>query len=210
MKIRKISAMLLTFVLLFSAALGTSGAWMNAALAEEESAEEQVLVFKTKGYQYGYSDYALAEAFNKTHPGKKIIVEEVLTGEALATELMSGKADYILNTSGTNLDVSKIAASGLFVDLYEWMDSDPDFHRDDYFENLFEAMEYDGHLYGILAHFHTPVVFLNRPMVEALGVSYEPLDSINIVDILDLYDAAKAQGLMSENTPLAFEDTLSK
>ncbi|MDO4356843.1 MAG: ABC transporter substrate-binding protein [Clostridia bacterium] len=210
MKIRRISAMLLTFVLLFSVALGTSGARMSSALAEDGTAEEQVLVFKTDGYQKGFGDYELAEAFNKTHPGKKIVVEPVLKGEALATELMSGKADYILNTSDTSLDASKGAASGLFVDLYEWMDGDPDFHREDYFENLFEAMEYDGHLYGILGHFYMTVIFLNRPMVEALGVSYEPLDSINVVEILDLYDAAKAQGLMTEDTPLVFEDAAPK
>ncbi len=210
MKARRTYATLLALVLLFNAALSASGAWMGAALAEEESADEQVLVFKTSGYQEGYSDYALAEAFNKTHPGKKIIVEEVLKGEALATELMSGEADYILNTLGTSLDASKCAASGLFVDLYEWMDADPDFHREDYFENLFEAMEYQGHLYGILACFYTSVVFLNKPIAEAVGASYEPLDSINLMEILDLYDAAKAQGLMTEDTPLVFEDTLTK
>ncbi len=210
MKARRTYATLLALVLLFNAALSASGAWMSAALAEEDSADEQVLVFKTPLYAPGFSDHALAEAFNKTHPGKKIVVEPALEGEALATELMSGNADYILNTYGLGLDASKCADSGLFVDLYEWMDADPDFHREDYFENLFEAMEYDGHLYGILGNFFVSVFFLNQPIVEALGVSYEPLDSINIVEILDLYDAAKSQGLMAEDTPLVFEDTLTK
>ncbi|MDO4356590.1 MAG: hypothetical protein Q4E13_08785 [Clostridia bacterium] len=206
MKNKRLFAMLLTLALLCNAALG---AWMSAALAEAETTEEQVLVFKTPWYQGMFNDARLAEAFNKTHPGKKIIVEEALTDKALATELMSGEADYILNMSGTNLDPSKCAASGIFTDLYEWMDADPDFHREDYYENLFEAMEYEGHLYAIVETFNFPVIFLNKAIVEAVGASYEPLDSINIVEILDLYEAAKAQGLMAEDTPLVFEDAMS-
>lgn len=207
MKFRKPFTMLVALVLLLNTALGT---WMSTAVAEKVPAEEQVLVFKTFGYRPGFGDYALAEAFNKAHPGKKIIVEEVPKGEALVTELMSGEADYILNTMGTSLDATKCSASGVFVDLYEWMDADPNFHREDYYENLFKDMEYDGHLYGILSNFRTPVVFLNKTIVDALGASYEPLDSINVSEILDLYEAAKAQGLMTENTPLYFNDDVPK
>lgn len=207
MKFRISCSMLLVLVLLFGVALSVPDAWMCAAFAE---GEEQVLVFKTFGYQYGFSDYVVAEAFNRTHPGKKIIVEEVPKGEALVTELMSGEADYILNTMSTGLDATKCSGSGIFVDLYEWMDADPDFHREDYFENLFEAMEYEGHLYGIVSHFQVPVVFLNKTIADAIGANYEPMDSISIEEILNLYEAAKAQGLMDENTPLYFKDEIPK
>lgn len=210
MKFRKTFAMLIALVVLLNAAIGASSAGMSAAVAETETAEEAVLVFKTFGYKPGFGDYALAQAFNKAHPGKKIIVEEVPKGEALVTELMSGEADYILNTMGTSLDATKCSASGIFVDLYEWMNADPDFHREDYYQNLFEGMEYDGHLYGILSNFRTPVVFLNKTIVDALGASYEPLDPINVAEILDLYEAAKAQGLMAEDTPLYFNDEVPK
>lgn len=210
MKFRKSCFRLLSLVLLLNVVLSASDVWMSAALAEDETTEEQVLVFKTFGYRYGFGDYAIAEAFNKTHPGKKIIVEEVPKGEALVTELMSGEADYILSTMGTSLDATKCSASGIFVDLYEWMDADPDFHREDYYENLFKSMEYEGHLYGMLSHFYTPVVFLNKTIVDAVGASYEPMDSINIEEILDLYEAAKAQGLMAEDTPLYFNDDVPK
>lgn len=210
MKSRRISAMLFTFVLLLNAAPSAFGAWTSVALAEEGTAEEQVLVYKTWAPNEGYGEYELVEAFNRTHPGKKVVVEPVLMGEALPTELMSGEADYILNVVGTDLDASKCAASGIFVDLYEWMDADPDFHRTDYFTNFFENLEYNGQLCGIMGHFYLSVVFLNRPIAEALGANYEPLDSITLAEILDLYEAAKAQGLMVEDTPLFFEDTTNK
>ncbi|MDO4356589.1 MAG: ABC transporter substrate-binding protein [Clostridia bacterium] len=210
MKPRRIFAMLLALALLLYAAPGASGAWMSAALAEAETGEEQVLVFKTYWYQSMFDDAMLAEAFNKTHPGKRIVVEEIPSDEALATELMSGSADYMLNLCATNLDAGKCAAGGVFVDLYDWMDADPDFHREDYYENLFEAMEYQGHLYGIAGTFSFPVVLLNRPIAEALGANYEPLDAINIAEILDLYEAAKAQGLMAEDVPPVFEDKMNQ
>ena len=98
MKAKRTYAILLALVLLFNAALSASGAWMGAALAEEETAEEQVLVFKTPYYEYGYVDYSLAAAFNRTHPGKKIVIEERPDEQLLATEIMSGEADYMINS----------------------------------------------------------------------------------------------------------------
>ena len=209
MKTRRMYAILLALVLLFNAALSASGAWMGAALAEGDSADEQVLVIKTPNYESGYADYSLAAAFNRTHPGKKVIVEEIPDDRLLATEIMSGEADYMIN--GCYLDPFKYSTSGEFYDLYEWMNADPDFHREDYYENLFTAMECDGHLYAMPATFlFSPVViYLNGAIAEALGTSYQMLDTITPSEILDLYEAAKAQGLMAEDTPLVFEDAVA-
>ena len=206
MKTRRMYAILLALALLFNAALSASGAWMGAALAEEESAEEEVLVIKTPNNLPGLSETTLPEAFNRTHPGKKIIVEDIPDEKLLATEIMSGEADYIIN--GCYLDPFKYSTSGEFYDFYEWMDADPDFHREDYYENLFTAMECDGHLYAMPAvfNFSPIVIYLNGTIAEALGASYQLLDTITPSEILDLYEAAKAQGLMAEDTPLIFED----
>ncbi|MDO4355861.1 MAG: ABC transporter substrate-binding protein [Clostridia bacterium] len=209
MKIRKSFAMLLTFVLLFSAVSSAPGAWMSAALAEEESADEQVLVFKTPNFAPGYAEYYLVKSFNQTHPGKKIVIEEIPDEQLLATEIMSGEADYMINAG--YLDPFKYSNSGQFYDIYEWMEADPDFHREDYYENLFTAMECDGHLYAMPAIFcFAPmVVYLNGVIAEALDASYQLLDPITPSEILDLYESAKAKGLMSENTPLVFEDVVA-
>ncbi|MDO4355862.1 MAG: extracellular solute-binding protein [Clostridia bacterium] len=204
MKIRRSFAMLIALALLLSAVCSVPGAWIGAALAEED-AEEQVLVFKTPEFQAGFSDYTLAEAFNRTHSGKKIVVEELPDERLIATEIMSGEADYMIN--GYSLDPFKYSTSGQFYDIYGWMDADPDFHREDYYENLFTAMEYDGHLYAMPAVFtFENVIYLNETIAEALGASYQPLDAITPLEILDLYEGAKAQGLMSDDTPLIFED----
>ncbi|MDO4357489.1 MAG: ABC transporter substrate-binding protein [Clostridia bacterium] len=196
MKTRRIYTLLLALILLLS-----------ATHAEAESAEEQVLVFKTPFFEPDDDEYILAEEFNRTHPGKRIIVEELPDDERrLATEIMSGEADYIFN--GAYLDPFKYSSSGQFYDLYEWMDADPDFHREDYYENIITSMEFDGHLYSLPAGFTfaPSVVYLNGTIAEALGVSYQLLDTITPSEILDLYEAAKAQGLMAEDTPLVFND----
>ncbi|MDO4357488.1 MAG: ABC transporter substrate-binding protein [Clostridia bacterium] len=209
MKIRKSFAMLIALVLLFSAVCSAPSAWISAALAEEETVDEQVLVFKTPNFEPGYDEYNLVQVFNRTHPGKRIIIEELPDERRLATEIMSGEADYMIN--GCYLDPFKYSTSGEFYDIYEWMDADPDFHREDYYENLFTAMECDGHLYVMPAAFtfSPAVIYLNGTIAEALGASYQLMDTITPSEILDLYEEAKAQGLMADDTPLIFNDAIA-
>ncbi|MCL2718374.1 MAG: extracellular solute-binding protein [Lachnospiraceae bacterium] len=46
-----------------------------------------------------------------------------------------------------NMPVKTYANKGLFADLYEFIDNDPDISRDDYLPNIFELLETDGSLY---------------------------------------------------------------
>lgn len=180
--------------------------------------EEQVLIVKSI---HGGEDWEqtvegrLAIAFNKTHPGKKVIIEELPGGyefdgstwayeTALATELMSGEADYLIDVF--NLNPAKYASSGLFWDLYEWMEKDPDFHKEDYYENIFTAMEFDGHLYTLPTMFGMTAVYLNKSITDSIHLEFTPLDLINYKDILEIHREAVGQGLMSANEPILFHD----
>ena len=59
-------------------------------------------------------------------------------------ELVSGAAPDVFAPSFNH---EKVGKQGLLYDLNEMIDNDPDFRREDYFENIFTAMEQNGKLY---------------------------------------------------------------
>ncbi len=186
-------------------------------LSGEPAGEVTLMTF----YDSEYSGERLyVNAFNKTHEGMKVKMEAAedisITAEGieavteaedkfrqrLATELMGGEADYIVNDSV--LDPTKFAESGLFYDLFEFMEADPDFKMDDYFKNIFDAVAFDGHLYSLPTSFVISSVYLNKALVEGLERTFEPLDRITYEDLLQMYEDGKAKGLIEEGASLDF------
>lgn len=166
-------------------------------------------------------EYGLVKDFNKAHPEASINLNgftsmmeamesmasvtelENRYAQRLATELMGGEADYILNDSGV-LDPTKFAETGLFYDIFEWMENDPDFDKEDYFYNIFESCAYDGHLYSMPTAFVLTSVYLNKTITDRLGLAFEPLDRITYKELLQIRKDAVAQGLMGADIPLEF------
>ena len=62
--------------------------------------------------------------------------------EQLAVELMSGEAGDLVDIA--TMTYAKYASSGLFEDLNQWMDNDPDIHREDFYQNVLGELEIDG------------------------------------------------------------------
>lgn len=67
-------------------------------------------------------------------------------------ELLAGNVpDIILLNSG--MPVSSYASKGLFTDLYELLDNDPDLKKEDFMPNVLTALETNGKLYEITPSF---------------------------------------------------------
>jgi len=150
-----------------------------------------------------YTEKMLAEEFTALHPGVTItfLEHEVMDEEdllefadLLAVEMMSGNAADICDLSLG--DYVQWSRSGLLRDLNELIDSDPTFRREDYFTNVFEAVEVDGKLYGLPFGFNTSLVWLDKPMMEALDVDLSQYDGISIPQVMDLYEEAEQKGLL--------------
>ena len=62
----------------------------------------------------------------------------------LNTEIMSGNVPDIFCLNGLNY--TQLASKGLLEDLYPYIDSDPELDREDFFENVLNAMEVGGKL----------------------------------------------------------------
>jgi len=69
----------------------------------------------------------------------------------LTTEIISGKVPDILDL--TYLPLERYAAKGMLVDLYTFIDADPELSRDSFVESVLKAAEVDGHLYWMFPTF---------------------------------------------------------
>ena len=67
-------------------------------------------------------------------------------------EMTSGNIPDIIALSGS-MPVESYVSKGLLADLYDFMDNDADFNRDDYLQNIFTAYETDGKLYEAVPGF---------------------------------------------------------
>ena len=69
----------------------------------------------------------------------------------LQTEIMAGNVPDILELG--DLPYTQLAAKGLLCDLYPMIDADAELNRDDFFTNVFSALEVNGGLYAACASF---------------------------------------------------------
>lgn len=118
--------------------------------------EKTVLTFATFG-----SDAEIMEAivrFNKNSEEYRIKVIDYYDEENYEDAwneynqaVLDGDLADIVNVSWSNYNL--MAGKGVYVDLNEYMNSDEDINREDYFENILSAYEIDGKLYAMPASF---------------------------------------------------------
>ena len=90
--------------------------------------------------------------------------------------------------------------------LLEWMDSDPEFHREDYFENVLEGYEVEGAQYALPTSIGLTPLYLNKTLCDAAGVSFSPWDIVDYKELLDIWREADSQGLLDPAFTLEYED----
>ncbi|MBQ8509908.1 MAG: extracellular solute-binding protein [Clostridia bacterium] len=94
---------------------------------------------KTNGeYRVSVLDYSI---YNTTD-------DYTVGATKLNNDIIAGKAPDVMLIDDT-MNYDSLAAKGVFANLYELMDEDETFNREDYLENVFEAYEIDGELYSL-------------------------------------------------------------
>ena len=86
------------------------------------------------------------------------------------------------------------------------MEADEDFKKDEYFQNLFQALEYEGGLYTLPITLDRKMLFLNRSLLEALDLHYEPWDAVDYKELLSISRQAEEKGLLAPDYTLEFQD----
>jgi ABC-type glycerol-3-phosphate transport system substrate-binding protein len=131
--------------------------------------------------------------FNKQYPNIKVIVN-CLEGSysaisdcasKVSVELMSGAAGDIIDLSG--MPSTQYGKNNLLEDLYPYMENDPEFSMEDYYTNIFKAIEYKNKLYAMPMSFYYMSVRFNKALLEKNHMKAPEGDSIDFKEILDLY-----------------------
>lgn len=79
----------------------------------------------------------------------------------LNNDILAGKIPDIMVLS-QDMPIESYISKGLFADIYEFIDNDPELNREDYFENVFEAFSRDGELYCIVPSFSVNTVIAKQ------------------------------------------------
>jgi len=149
------------------------------------------------------------EAFKAVYPNVEIktklypIVSNDST-QALIVDLNSGEAGDILYIN--YISWFKYAESGLLLDLYPFMDADPDIQREDYYPNILKALETrDGKLCSICPSINMGNVFFNTQVTDQLGINFREdyPDGMDYKDIAELYQRCLNEGVLDAGSPLS-------
>lgn len=130
-------------------------------VAPEDVVEKKVL---TLGCLYLDSDVRKEVVkFNKTNPDYRITIkdynqynteEDYDAGQKkFNSDVASGQAPDIIISSNATM-MANLRSKGLFINLYKYMDEDPDIDKSDIFPSILKACEYDGKLYEIVPSFY--------------------------------------------------------
>lgn len=139
----------------------------------------------------------VADAFMEEHPGVTIKIDapspeddqnEIFL-QKYNTRIMTGDGFDIVDTSVTGMEKYG-GEQGLFVDLYELMDADKEFRREDYFSCIFEPMETDGKLYELVYSVQPLYVWLNKRLLGRAGLEYTE-ETISFIEMYELYEKVR-------------------
>lgn len=138
----------------FQFSTGATTYWKLHARPQEETDNVKLISMATM-QNWGYLQ-DIVHAYNRQAQGHRIVVRSYVDEnpdayynaktefEAMQNDMLAGKTPDILCLDDTAYAV--LSNKNLFEDWYPWMENDPDFRKEDYFMNFFDAMSYKGRL----------------------------------------------------------------
>ena len=120
--------------------------------------------------------------------------------EYLLKELSGGGGpDVILLGAGNGMDFHKLAMSGAFCDLSEYIDGDATFSTERYFAPVLEAGRLNGRAYAIPFSFSLPSLITTQETLEMIGAS--DMVDMSFSEILSVMQT-RAQSLVGQDAVL--------
>ncbi|MCM1044179.1 MAG: extracellular solute-binding protein [Candidatus Gastranaerophilales bacterium] len=98
----------------------------------------------------------------------------------LTLEVLSGEGPDLVIWNDNY--APSLASGKLMENLYDFMDADPDFHREDYYENILQAFEIDGGLYVFPVSFSVGTICVRAEEFDTdrgVAESWEMEDMLN-------------------------------
>lgn len=131
-------------------------------LGENPGLQKAVIAFNRENPEYRIE---IVDYMERYGPDTIENREDYLDGcdtmmQRIRMEILSGNGpDMLLNSGGEESDLLSYASSGLLIDLVPLMNSDSDFHEEDYVSSILNASKKDGKLYQFPLSFYVSGIF---------------------------------------------------
>ncbi len=119
-----------------------------------------------------------AESYNFSNPAVSVQVVDYADTAALEQDVLAHRAPDVLILENS-MDTPNYIRKGVFADLYPYIDSDPELHREDFIPGILTACEYNGQLPTIAASYSILTAVGDSDVVGATpGWSWEQYDEL--------------------------------
>lgn len=182
---------------------------------------ERKLVIKTPFSNDGTGALPyLAKEFMDLHPGVVIEIDSAISNSQILSmsraeiqmaresfysrvsmEIASGEADYALFDVRDGLNIPQLTRNGFLEDLLPLWEADPALSSDGYFTNVLSGFKVDGKLSTLPYSFSFYDLYLNRDILERLGVDPETIEAVDPNRVLDWYERGRE---LQSNLNLSF------
>lgn len=136
---------------------------------------------------------AIIDSFMEEHPKVRITVDKPSEQEEQTesfyqkyiTRIMTGGGFDVVMTDIVNMEKYK-GEQKMFVDLYEYIEKDIEFDKNDYFACIFEPAETEGKLFRMIRSVQPVYVRLNKALLKQAGVEYTK-ETVTFKDLYGIY-----------------------
>lgn len=145
----------------------------------------------------------IAMMYSKQSDNYNVEIKKYDDIDNLKLDVLSGDAPDLFAYQETAF-MYRYANLGAFADLYDYMDNNDGIKQDDILENVLQAYEYKGSLYGLPVAFNIQGVYLANSDVISKDYSYWNYDEfLNFAE-----NMPEGMYLGSRNSPFAYRDNL--
>ncbi|MCL2015378.1 MAG: hypothetical protein FWG68_03920 [Defluviitaleaceae bacterium] len=113
--------------------------------------------------------------------------------ETLQIMLMAGEGYDIVFLNYDSLNIRSFADNGFLLNVYDLIDQDPNLTRDDFFTNVFAAMEHRGGLYSFPFSFGFDFVGINASLPDSFLNDFSQKSQISLLEIMNLLNRLKSE-----------------
>lgn len=128
----------------------------------------------------------LVNAFSEAHDGVEVVIEELPVRQAeheaylerIRTQIMAGHGPdvFLIGPESTLFpDMNQSIRSGIFLDLSAYYDGDSTLPKERLSAAIMGAGVVDGARYALPFYFNIPVLYLNIPALESVGIQPDSL-----------------------------------
>lgn len=159
----------------------SDGRWVVTAVVTDHAPEilEQVSAWNNDNSNYFIEIREYGEADSFMEPDE--------FAAQLTLDILSGKGPDLVIWDDSYSYSSALASEKLMENLYDFMDTDPEFHREDYYENILQAFEMNGGLYTLPASFAVETVC---GKAEEIGTHRGVTESWEIGEMIEAFESS--------------------